>query len=641
MRKLGEERCACARLARTALLVGTCVAGTVAWAAEGGRYAAKQLVELSLEELANIEIISAAKRPQKLREAASSIYVITRQDILHAGATTLAEALRLAPNLQVARQTASQYAISARGFNSTTANKLLVLIDGRSVYTPLFSGVFWDVQDTLLEDIDRIEVISGPGATLWGANAVNGVINVVTRQAGETVGSLAVAQAGTRERGAAVRHGGKLPGDAAWRVYGKVNDLDGTDNAAGASMQDAWRIGQGGFRYDRKSGAEGLTLQGDAYSGSSRQPVFDRKTFEGANILGRWTRRLGAASDLQLQAYYDYTRRVYPGIFGETLHTVDIEGQHALRLGWHEVVWGAGYRFSDDSVQNSALLAFLPPHRTFHTANAFVQDDIQLIAGRLNFIIGAKLEHNSFSGYDFQPNLRLSWKASERHHFWGAISRAARAPSRIDADFFAALGPGQFLAGGPNFASERLTAYELGWRGNNPSGSLSTTLFHHRYERLRNLEFVAPGVLNLTNFMSGEGSGIELWGEVRPRPTWRLQFGYTYLHKVLRLPPNSTDPLGTRAAGSDPPHQWSLRSSLELATNLDWDVALRRVGALSGTAIPAYGALDMRLAWKPVRHFELALIGRNLLDPRHAEFQSTPLAAEIGRSGLVKGTWAF
>ncbi|MBI1889678.1 MAG: TonB-dependent receptor [Burkholderiales bacterium] len=625
-----------------AVAIGAWIVIPTTLLAAEGRYEPARLGELSLEELANIEITSVAKRPQKLREAASAIYVITRQEIHRSGATTLAEALRLAPNLQVAQQTSSQYAISARGFSSTTANKLLVLIDGRSIYTPLFSGVFWDIQDTLLEDIERIEVISGPGATLWGTNAVNGVINIITRNAAETVGTLATVHGGPEEKGAAARYGVKRDNSAAWRMFAKIADHNATVDANGNRNLDAWRLGQAGFRYDGKHGQDDISLFGSVYSGSSEQPLFDRKTFENANLLGRWDRRFGDGSYVQTLAYYSYGRRVYPGTFGETRNTINLEAQHGLMLGRHNILWGAGYRYIDDRVENSSLLAFLPPHRVMHNGNLFVQDDISLTPASLNLTLGAKVEHNSFSGVDFQPNVRISWRASERHQLWGAISRAARSPSRIDRDFFARLSPSLFLAGGPEFKSEMLTAYELGYRGTSADyGSLSATLFYNRYKSLRNLELTSAGTVVLTNRMEGETSGLELWGEIRPRRNWRLYYGYTYLHENLRLPPGSTDPLGIPAAGNDPRYQFSVRSSLDLSNSVEWDVTIRRVGSLPNPAISSYTALDMRLAWKPNNQWNVAVIGRNLLDARHAEFGAVPGPNEIPRSIFVRATWIY
>src|SRR6266581_200605 len=358
-----------------------------------------ELADLSLEELANLEITSVSRRAESLADAPASLFVITGEDIRRSGVTSLPEALRLAPNLEVARVNASQYAISARGFNNSVGNKLLVLIDGRIVYTPLFSGVFWDAQDTLLQDIERIEVISGPGATLWGANAVNGVINVITRRAQDTQGSLALAGAGNRERGAAARYGGEVASSGYYRVYGKYFDRSNTEHADGSSMRDAWKKGQIGFRADWGPATNGLTLQGDAYSAKleQAQPGVDN-TLSGMNLLARWDRQLANGSGIRLQAYYDHTDRVNPGSFHEKLDIFDVQFQHSIRpVASHNVLWGAGYRYARDQVDNSAALAFLPGHRNLNWANVFVQDEIAL-KETLALTLGTKVERNDYTG---------------------------------------------------------------------------------------------------------------------------------------------------------------------------------------------------------------------------------------------------
>src|SRR6266436_995259 len=346
---------------------------------------------LSLKELMDIEVTSVSKRPEKLSETASAIQVITQDDIRRSGATSLPEALRLASNLEVAQIDSRQWAISARGFNSTTANKMLVLIDGRTVYTPLYAGVFWDAQDTLLEDIDRIEVISGPGATLWGANAVNGVINVITRRAAETQGTLLVAGAGNLERGAAARQGGKLGEDGAFRVYGKISDRDHTSRANGTSVPDSWDSGQAGFRADWGTAAGAFTLQGDAYRGTIDQAAPGDIRISGGNVLARWARQLSGGDRVQVQAYFDNTDREIPGTFEERLNIFDVEFQHGLRLGsQHSVIWGGGYRRADDHVSNTAAIAFLPADRNLRWGNLFAQDEIALHGDQLRLTLGAK-----------------------------------------------------------------------------------------------------------------------------------------------------------------------------------------------------------------------------------------------------------
>jgi len=602
------------------------------------------LSSMSLEDLSNVEVSSVSRRTERLADAAASVYVITREDIRRSGHLTIPDILRLAPNLQVARVDASQYAISARGFNSTTANKLLVLIDGRSVYTPLFSGVFWDVPDTLIEDIERIEVISGPGGTLWGANAVNGVINVITRNARDTVGGMTAVAAGNEERRASARWGGTLGGDAHYRMYGKEFRRDDTQRASGASGRDDIRKAQAGFRVDGGAAAGGYTLQGDAYDGSVDQAIGDRKQISGANLLGRWNRKLADGSALQLQGYWDHSRRDYPGTFAETLDTIDLDAQHSLV--WradHQVQWGGGLRYSRDRATNSAVLAILPARKTLHLANVFAQDTIAL-DDSLRLTLGAKFEHNNYTGWEFQPNARIAWQAGADSLLWSALSRAVRTPSRIDREFFAPGSPPfTQLQGGPNFESEKLTALELGWRAQPlPEFSYSITAFRHEYDELRSVERVAPPAalpIFVANMMEGHTHGLEGWGSWRATDWWRLSAGFQLLRKHLRLKPGSTDARGAPAAGNDPDHQVTLRSAMNLGPRVELDVNVRAVGSLPDPAVPSYVALDVRWGWQVTPRLELSLAGLNLTDRGHPEFGTVAARGEVPRSVLLKLVW--
>jgi iron complex outermembrane receptor protein len=614
-------------------------------AAAQGSAAAADFAGLSLEELADIEITSVSKRPEPLSSAAASIYVITREDIRRSGATTIPEMLRLAPNLQVARVDASQYAISARGFNSTTANKLLVLIDGRSVYTPLFSGVFWDVQDVLPENIERIEVLSGPGGTLWGANAVNGVINIITRDSHDTTGTLVSAGAGNDRRDIALRQGGSIGEDASYRLTAKGMRQDETVNASGGGNQDDWQRKDLGFRFDWGRGSDGLMAEGGLYDGSLDQKVFDDKSVSGFHLLGRWNRRLDSDSSLQVQSYVDQTRRVYPGTYGEVLNTWDMDVQHRFAVGRrHDVVWGGGYRFSRDDVSNTSLLAFLPARRDLTLANVFAQDSIAL-NDRLQLTLGGKLERNNYTGLEFQPNARLAWKLRDNALLWSAISRSVRTPSRIDRDFFVPAQAPFLIAGGPDFVSEKLTTYELGYRMQPASyASFSASVFYNDYKDLRSVEPMAgsgaPFVL--ANKMEGNSYGVEMWGTYRVSDSWRLSAGYNYLKQDLRLAPDSRDvAFGTAAAGNDPRFQLSLRSSMNLAHNVEFDVTLRKIGSLPNPSVPGYTQIDMRLGWKVRKDIEISLSGFNLLGHRHPEFGTDPTRSELGRRIYLKTLWSF
>lgn len=599
---------------------------------------------MSLEDLANIEISSVLKKPERLSDAAAAVFVISSEDIRRSGYTSIPEILRLAPNLQVARVDASQYAITARGFNSTTANKLQVLIDGRSVYTPLFSGVFWDVQDVLIEDIERIEVISGSGGTLWGSNAVDGVINIITRSSRDTQGALLSAGAGTTERGAAARYGGKLGEDTTFRLYAKGFDRDSTETQSGKDVHDSWNKQQIGFRLDSANAVDTFTLQGDAYDGSIDQSINDNKSISGGNILGRWSRALADGGNIQLQAYYDKTRRDYPGTFSEDLDTYDIDAQHHFQWGErNDIVWGGGYRLMQDHVDNTVALAFLPGNRRLGLANIFAQDSIALNPS-LKLTLGAKVEHNSYTGLEFQPNVRLAWKLNDKSLLWSAISRSVRTPSRIDTEFFVPGSAPFLLVGNPDFKSEKLTAYEIGYRAEPASNvSFSVSTFYNVYDDLRNIEPAPGGGLPfvLGNNMKGDTYGVEMWANYRINDWWRLSAGYNYLRKDLSLKSGSADTTSLPSSETDPQHQFSLRSAMNLPHNVELDIALRTIGSLSSTSVPGYTALDARLGWLVNKNVEISLSGFNLLDDRHPEFGSLPERSEIERSVYGKIIWKY
>jgi iron complex outermembrane receptor protein len=618
--------------------------GAATAAEDRGPLSSTDLSGMSLEDLANVEISSVSKRPERLTAAAAAVYVISREDIRRSGYTSIPEILRLAPNLNVARQDASQYAITARGFNSTTANKLLVLIDGRSSYTPLFSGVFWDVQDTFIEDIERIEVISGPGGTLWGANAVNGVINVITRNARDTAGALVSVAGGPQERNAGARWGGKLGENASFRVYAKGFERDNTERASGASVRDDFRNRQIGFRIDGGRLGNAFTLQGDSYDGSIDQAVSTRKQVSGTNLLARWNKALDDGSTMQVQAYFDHSQRDYPGTFAESLDTYDIEAQHNFTWrGTHQVLWGGGYRSSRDSVDNGLALAFLPAKTRLSLVNVFAQDTVAL-SERLRLTLGIKFERNNYTGLEIQPNARLAWQLADNSLLWTGLSRAVRTPSRLDRELFSPGSPPfTVLAGGPNFQSEKLTALEVGYRAQpSPRFSYAVTAYRHKYDDLRSLEGTSPtGGLPavISNMMQGHIQGVEFWGTWRPVDWWRLSAGLNTLHKKLGFKPGSRDLAGVQAAGNDPDHKITLRSSMNLGPRSEFDVILRSVAALPNPAIPSYVALDVRWAWQFSEDAELSLTGFNLLDRGHPEFGSLAARSEIARSFLVKLTW--
>jgi iron complex outermembrane recepter protein len=622
---------------------------------------APALADLSLEELANVEVTSVSRRAERLAVAAASIYVIGAEDIRRSGARSLPEVLRLAPNLYVAQVSASGYAISARGFTASSANKLLVLIDGRSVYTPLFSGVFWDVQDVLLEDIDRIEVISGPGGTLWGVNAVNGVINVITRSAAGTHGAMATAGTGNGDSEGALRYGGKLGADGHYRVYAKAFERYATVLESGSTKDDAWHKKQTGFRADWSGTADRFSVNGNAYEGEEGQPrpgtiavgganpPLGSISVSGVNLTARWDRVLEAGSSLTVQGYFDRTERNVRPQFAETLDIYDLQLQHSLRpIGIHAPVWGAEYRHGRDRVTNTTFLAFAPPRPFFgflpervnqDWSSLFAQDEMTL-RDDLLFTIGARLERNDYTGNEFLPSARLAWKVRPEHLLWTAASRAVRAPSRLDRDTFIPASPPFLLAGGPEVRSEVAKVYELGYRGQPARPlSISITAFRAEYEHLRSQEIAPSGTsVFFANGMEGKSSGIEAWGTLRASATWRLSAGVALIDMDLHPKPGSND-TNVAALANDPNRQFRLRSAHELPYRQELDINARHVAALPNPSVPSYTAVDARYAWRLHPELELSLTVQNLLDRRHVEFGPAATRTDIERGWFVRLKW--
>jgi iron complex outermembrane receptor protein len=622
-----------------------------AWAADPPR----ALADMSLEELGNLKVTSVSKSPERLADAPASIYVISREEIRRSGATSLPEALRLAPNLQVAQISSYGYAISSRGMNgsSTSApNKMLVMINGRSVYSPLFSGVFWDAQDLVLEDVERIEVISGPGGTLWGVNAVNAVINIITRSSADTQGPLLSVGAGRPDSQAAFRYGGTFGETGTARGYAKVVNLQHTQTDAGIPVDDAGHHAQVGFRVDVGGPGNALALSGNAYDGVEGQPapgavavsgaglVLGDVDFSGRNLTGRWDRSFGSGASLQLQAYYDHTERVVPPTFSEKLDIFDLQLQHSLApLGAHAVAWGFNVRKSMDRLVNSASFAFLPAHLDQAWTSVFVQDKVALGAS-VDFTAGARVERNDYTGNEFLPSVRISWRSGPNRQWWAAASRTVRAPSRLDRDAYIPGVPPFLLDGGQQSRSELANVYELGYRAQpTPRLSYSATVYHADYDQLRTLE-IAPSLTNYIfgGLMAGHTTGFEAWGKFQATPTWRISAGVTGLRERLHLKPGSNDVTGPLQAGLDPDNTWQLRSSWDIGDSSEFDLGLRHVSALDATAVPAYTAVDARLGWRTRGGLEWAISGRNLTGG-HAEYGALDTRAELGRSILLNLVW--
>jgi iron complex outermembrane recepter protein len=623
------------------LASGLLAAALIALAHTGHAQRLEDLQNLSIEQLGDIKITSVSKTTEQLSDAPAAIYVISHDDIVRSGATTIPEILRLAPNLQVAQITASSFAISARGFNGTAASKLLVLIDGRTIYTPISSGVDWGVQDVLPEDIDRIEVISGPGAALWGANAVNGVINIITRKSEDTPGGVLDLGGGNLSQRAALQYGGKLADNLSYRVYGESNYQDSAIKATGADAKDEWQNSQGGFRLDWAPPGDRVTLQGDLYRGWEGQLAGPTETVSGQNLLVRWNHEIESGSTLQVQAYYDYSASSAPGIASDYLTTYDLDVQHSFVLGTsQQITWGGGYRADLDDYPTplSHSEGFSPQRQTLSYANLFVQDSISL-TDALKIILGARFEADAYSGPQLLPDARLSWKVTDSSLIWAAVSRAARAPSLLERDLFESVGPVKLIEPG-DFRPEKLTAYQLGYRSQlSPSVSLSVSTFYNVYNDLRSAEFSPGGVFPIVfgNLMEGNTYGVEVWGSYRINQWWVLTAGANWLHKDLHFEAGSSGLGGTAIAGDDPAYQFSVHSSMNLAHGITLDLYLRKIGILPEPASPTYTEFDGRIGWAVSPSLEVSLTGANLFQPNHLEFGTTSAPLQLGATGVETG----
>ncbi len=619
--------------------VGSCL--LLACAAAQAAPQVSELTDLTLEQLSQVRITSVSRRTQTLAGAAGAVYVINAEDIRRSGATTLPQALRLAPNLHVAQADANQWAISARGFNGTLADKMLVMVDGRTVYSPLFSGVFWEAQAVMLADVERIEVMSGPGA-VWGSNAVNGFINIITRAASDTQGSLLTLGGGNTDSLAGARLGGRLGEDGYYRVYGQRSLRDATRNAAGGGIGDAAQFTQGGFRADWGGPERSWTLQGDVYGGSIRQgATLAPRELAGGNLLARLAREWGDGASLRVQAYYDRTERDQPGAINDKLDTLDIDVQHSVPWGASQRwLWGGGYRFQSDQLVNlGPALAFLPASRDLRLGNVFAQDELAL-SPVLTLTLGLKLEHNDYTGLERLPSARLAWQPSPEQLLWLSASRAVRIPARLDRELARpALPPYTLLAPNDSFQSEVSNVIELGWRAQpSPALSYSATLFHQVFDRQRSVQPTPIGPV-VANQIDGDSTGLEAWGSLRVSPRWRLTAGLMAQGVNLRVKPGAVSIGGTATLGNDPGQTWQLGSSWDLPGGFELDLHARHVGALPNPAVPAYFSVDARLGWRMAGGPEVSVVARNLFEPEHAEWGMAPQRPVYGRGMFVNLAW--
>ncbi|MBI5937133.1 MAG: TonB-dependent receptor [Betaproteobacteria bacterium] len=652
--------------------------------------AGADLGNFSLEELGNLQVTSVSRKEQRFNDTAAALFVITNEDIRRSGATSLPDVLRMVPGLQVGRIGNDRWAVSARGFAGRFANKLLVQVDGRSVYSPLFSGVFWEVQDMVLDDIERIEVIRGPGAALWGANAVNGIINIITKRSEDTQGVLAQVGAGTLETGfATLRYGGQVDADTQYRVYARGYDRGDTVDVRGTRVDNESVSRHAGFRLDRRLDSDNrFTFSGDLHEVNSRDPIIqpsltppywttlvDSASNRGGHLLTRYDRTLGDGSQATLRAYVEGSE--IESITGtERRDTFDIDFQHRVLLSSrHDLVWGLNYRYSRDeiTVPASAAVKFTPRNGHYRIASAFVHDEITLVPERLRLIAGAKLEHNSYTGMEPQPNLRLLWTPTSTSTVWGAWSRAVRTPARnsygtsVDVNVLppnSAVNPTPLPAllrysnVGSALVSEKIEALEIGYRAQLGARlAMDLTAFANRYSDLatggtdQSVPQVAmdpaPHLLVLIpgdNNLSARTKGVEASLDWRPLDRWRLQASYALLHSEFSLA--SMDPIRISDAqgqkGRAPENQFSLRSQFDLSPKHQFDLWLRHVSRVSYGDIPAYTTLDARYGWRPSKNFDLSLVGQNLLDERHPEFAmdfNLGQLIEVPRGVFLRATW--
>ncbi len=639
-----------------------------------------ELLNLSVEDLLNIEVISVAKKAKSLNDSPAAIFVITQNDIKRIGATSVPEALRLAPGLDVARIDANKWAVSARGFNGRFSNKLLVLIDGRNTYTRAFAGVYWENQDVMLDDVERIEIIRGPGASLWGANAVNGVINIITKHSTDTQGGLLVAGGGTEEQGfGAFRYGGMINNATSARAYVKGFKRDKSPHQSGSDAGDDWDKVQGGFRLDSQlTTQDNLTIQGDAYRSIINQnttfpqstPPFQNNFNEtvnafGGNILARQQHTFSSTSDYSLQFFYDFYQRD-EALFIESRHTVDIDFHHRFAfLGRNDIVWGLGYRYNHDNFQADNIAELHPSSRNDQLFSAFVQDEITLAEDSLWFTIGSKFEYNDYTGFEVQPTARLMWVPHHQHRLWAAVSRAIRTPSRLEHDIkvFAFVNPPQHtlpavaivLTGNPQLDSEQVISYEAGYRTTFINNlSIDFAAFYNDYSNLRSMHSDTPflnprtGILERPLFFSNnfkaKSYGFEISAVWQMLDWWRWDANYSLFKIDL-----DGQPAEDATGGRSPQQHVSLRSAISPMQDIDLDIIFRyvdrnRARGFFGTAvIDGYVSMDLRLAWRPANDIEISLVGQNLLAAQHLEYRQENFTqqTEIERGMYGKITWNF
>jgi iron complex outermembrane receptor protein len=653
------------------------------WAiSAGAQNPPEDLSKLSVEDLMNVEVTSVSKKEQKVSQTAAAIFVITQEDIRRSGANNIPDLLRMVPGVNVAQINANIWAISVRGFDGEFSNKLLVMLDGRSVYLPTFSGTFWDVLDVPLEDIERIEVIRGPGGATWGANAVDGVINIITSKASESRGGMVVAGAGNLDQGfGTLQYGGTAGKSTDYRVFAKYFNQDHLPGLSGANGGDGWHVLRGGFRVDSKlSAKDDLAVTGDIYSsragdiggtvGSIASPAvqaeFSESNTTGGYVQADWIHRQSERSDTSLQVSFDRYRR--NDALREARNTLDLDFAHHFRWGSRQdVVWGVGYRYSSSTTDGNLLFSLDPPDLNTQLFSAFAQDEVALIPERLSLIAGAKIEHNYFTGFGVMPTLRATWALHEQQTVWAAISRTLRTPSEIDTasqltvnGFVPPSGPPVLIriVGNPAFQNEREMNYEAGYRIQSQDRlSVNLTAYYNSYSQLQTSEpepsfpetapppphIIMP--LKYENLMRGETHGIEAFATWKVTSRWTLTPAYAFEGIHLHLDPSSQDTMSVAAGEGSSPRQWArLGSHVALVHGLAWDASANFVGRLANPAVASYTRIDSQVSWHLREHLSASLVGQNLAQDHHIEFLSTGgtgFSNYMKRSGYVKLTWRF
>jgi iron complex outermembrane receptor protein len=640
------------------------------------------LTTKSLEDLMNVQVTSVSKNEQTLSRTASAIFVITAEDIARSGATNIPDLLRMVPGMDVAQINANTWAISARGLNGEFSNELLVMVDGRTVYVPTFGGVFWDVLDMPLDDIERIEVIRGPGGTIWGANAVNGVVNIITKKAADTHGALIVAGGGSLDQGFGVtQYGGTLGKNTDYRVYSKYLNQAELPGLNGQSGGDGWHLLSGGFRVDSTlSPKDMLTIQGSLYAGREGNPnlrlqsvtspgpqEFDSKVdLSGGFLQVAWHHTFSARSDTFLQVSYDEFKR--PDVLDEGRYTLNFDFQHNFLWGQRQsIVWGLDYRYSSSHTDGDLTISLNPADLNTQIGSSFIQDEIAISPDRLYLTVGTKLEHDYYTGFVLLPSARLTWQPNSHQMFWAAISRAARTPASTDTaerlNFAGFPGPGGTpiligQVGNPHFKNEDLTAYEVGTRFTGIKHvSIDIAAFYGEYRQQQTVE-PAPPVFETTpspphlfipttfeNLMHGESQGLEIAANWKVTDRWTLSPGYAFEQIHMHLDPSSQDTTSVSPAeGSSPVNSAQLRSHFILPHNFAWDTSAYFVGRLADPRVPSYTRVDTSLTWHYREGLSISLVGQNLVRDQHLEFiESTGASTStlIKRSGYAKFTWRF